>query len=99
MAVAQSPSDPAGNAPGLDIRTAVEIGQRGLFDRVAFAAIYAVVALAVLPWQAPLAWMLAIAAWEWGIGPRLDRMVLRLPERRAATPYAAINLPGAAIYQ
>ena len=99
MALAQSPSDPTANARGLDVQTAIEISQRGLFDRIAFAAIFGVISIAVLPWLVPMAWIAAIAVWEWAIGPWLDRMVARLPEHRAATPYALISLPGAALYQ
>ena len=99
MAVAETPSDPARNGAGLDVRTAIEISKTGLFDRMAFAAVFAVVSIAVLPWLVPVAWITAIAVWEWGIGPRLDAMVTKLPQHRAVTPYAAINLPGSAIYE
>jgi PAS domain S-box-containing protein len=99
MAVAQSPADPAGIASGLDVHTAIEISERGLFDRIAFAAVFAVLSIAVLPWRTPAVWIASIAIWEWGVGPALDRLVARLPEDRAITPYALINLPGAALYQ
>ncbi len=99
MAAAQPSGDPAGIASGLDVHTAIEISERGLFDRIAFAAIFAVISIAVLPWLVPIVWIASIAIWEWGIGPPLDRMVAKLPEHRAATPYALINLPGAALYQ
>ncbi|HLI66376.1 MAG TPA: PAS domain-containing protein, partial [Caulobacteraceae bacterium] len=99
MSVDQTPGKSAGIASTLDVRTAIEISQRGLFDRIAFAAIFAVIAVAVLPWLLPVCWIVAVAGWEWAVGPRLDAMVARLPNERAATPYALINLPGAALYQ
>jgi two-component system, sensor histidine kinase len=99
MAAAQPSGDPAGIASGLDVHTAIEISERGLFDRMAFAAVFAVISVAVLPWLFPVAWIVSIALWEWGIGPRLDRMVAKLPEHRAATPYAMLSLPGSALYQ
>ncbi|HXQ09714.1 MAG TPA: ATP-binding protein [Caulobacteraceae bacterium] len=99
MAAAQPSADPNGIASGLDVRTAIEISERGLFDRIAFAAIFAVISVAVLPWLTPVVWIASIAIWEWGIGPRLDSMIAKLPEERAATPYALLSLPGSALYQ
>src|SRR5580704_8964428 len=71
-----------------DIKTTVEIGQHGLFDRVMFAGIFAVISLLALPWTEVAVWIAMIAAWEAAIGPLLDRAVVRMPERRAFAVYS-----------
>src|SRR5579871_4344906 len=94
------PSDSA--APDLgafDTRTMVELGQHGLFDRVMFAGVFAVISLLVLPWTAVAGWFVMIGIWEWGINPVLDRAVLRMPEQRAAAIYALCSTVASALYQ
>jgi len=96
-----SPSQPRSGPPAtaFDVRTAIELAWHGLFDRVAFAAVYAGLSLFVLPWIEPAAWIAVILVWELAVTPVLDRAVLRLPEDRAAAAYALCNLVGAAIFQ
>jgi two-component system, sensor histidine kinase len=86
-------------ASEFDIQTVIALSQRGLFDRVAFSFVYAVISLAVLPWGAPVGWMAAIVIYEWVIAPPLDRLIAQLPEDQAAAVYPAVNLVGSAIYQ
>jgi PAS domain S-box-containing protein len=99
MASSQSQSGPPAVATAFDVRTAIELAWHGLFDRVAFAAVYAGLSLFVLPWIEPAAWIAVILVWELAVTPGLDRAVLRLPEDRAAAAYALCNLVAAAIFQ
>jgi PAS domain S-box-containing protein len=86
-------------AAAFDVRTAIEIAWHGLFDRIAFAVVYAGLSLFVLPWTQAAAWIATILVWELALTPMLDRAVLRLPEDRASVAYALCNLVGAAIFQ
>ncbi len=99
MSSPQSPSGPPAAATAFDVRTAIELGRHGLFDRVAFAVVYAALSLFVLPWIQAVAWIAVIAVWELAIGPLLDRAVMRLREDRASAAYTLCNLVGSAIYQ
>jgi PAS domain S-box-containing protein len=99
MSSPQSPSGPASAVTAFDVRTAIEIAWHGLFDRVAFAVVYALLSLFVLPWTEAAAWIGAILVWELALTPVLDRAVLRLREDRASAAYALCNLIGAAIFQ
>jgi two-component system, sensor histidine kinase len=97
-----SPQPQSGPAPAVtafDVRTAIEIAWHGLFDRVAFAVVYALLSLFVLPWTEAAAWIAAILVWELALTPLLDRAVLRLREDRASAAYALCNLVGAALFQ
>jgi two-component system, sensor histidine kinase len=98
MSSPQSPSGPPA-AVTFDVRTAIEIAWHGLFDRVAFALVYAVLSLFVLPWTEAAAWIGAILVWELALTPMLDRAVLRLREDRASAAYALCNLVGAGLFQ
>ncbi|HLK25652.1 MAG TPA: PAS domain-containing protein, partial [Caulobacteraceae bacterium] len=99
MAVAEPRGVSGAAASELDVKTAIEISDRGLFDRMAFAAVFAVIGIAVLPAFACIAWIAAIAVWEWGIAPRLERLVLRMRDERAQRlAYAWLTLPGSALY-
>jgi two-component system, sensor histidine kinase len=89
----------SGPAATFDVRTAIELARHGLFDRIAFAAVYAVLSLSVLPWVQSITWIAVIALWELGLGPLLDRAILRMPEHRASAVYALCNLVGGAIFQ
>jgi two-component system, sensor histidine kinase len=95
-----TPSDPSAPDIGaFDTRTMVELGQHGLFDRVMFAGVFAVISLLVLPWMAVAGWFVMIGVWEWGINPVLDRAVLRMPESRASAVYALCSVVASALYQ
>jgi two-component system, sensor histidine kinase len=94
----QSTSAPPAAAAAFDVRTAVELARHGLFDRVAFAAVYAVLSLFVLPWMESAAWIGLIVVWELAIGPLLDRAVLRLREDRASAAYALCNLLSSVLF-
>jgi PAS domain S-box-containing protein len=96
MPASEPRSEPAAT---FDVRTAIELARHGLFDRIAFAAVYAVLSLSVLPWMQSITWIAVIALWELGLGPVLDRAVLRMPEHRASAVYALCNLIGGAIFQ
>jgi len=96
----RSPSDPSAPDIGaFDTRTMVELGQHGLFDRVMFAGIFAVISLLVLPWMAVAGWFVMIGVWEWMLNPLLDRVVLRMPEERASAVYALCSVAASALYQ
>ena len=99
MAPPQSQAKPPAAATTFDVGTAIELARHGLFDRVAFAVVYAALSLFVLPWIEPVAWIAVIVAWELVVTPVLDRAVLRLPDGRAADAYAICNLIGAAVFQ
>ncbi len=99
MPSSQPQSGPAPAVTAFDVRTAIEIAWHGLFDRVAFAVVYALLSLFVLPWTEAAAWIAAILVWELALTPWLDRAVLRLREDRASAAYALCNLVGAAIFQ
>ena len=99
---AHRPAGPASDATTVhvfDVRTAVQLSRHSLFDRVAFAAVYALISLFVLPWQAALGWIATIVLWEWAVSPMLEWFVVQLPEDQASAVYAGFNLVGAAIYQ
>jgi PAS domain S-box-containing protein len=87
------------SAEVFDVRTTMALSLRSRFDRVAFAATYAVISLLVLPWMAAIGWIAAIVVWEWIIAPPLDPLLLELPEEQAAAGYAGLNLIGSALYQ
>lgn len=89
----------AATARVFDVRTMIELSRRSLFDRVAFAGVYALVSLFVLPWQAALGWIGTIAIWEWAVSPMLERLVIQLSEDQASAAYAGVNLVGSALYQ
>ena len=99
MAKSEQTKDAFRLANTLDIKTTVELSQRSTFDRVAFAGIYAVFSLAVLPWTAVVGWIGAIAVWEALVGPAFDRAALRMSESRGATFYAGVNLIASSAYQ
>jgi two-component system, sensor histidine kinase len=87
------------SAKVFDVRTMIELSLHSRSDRVVFALIYAVIALLVLPWTASAGWVAVILGWEWLIAPRLDPVLLNLPEDQAASAYAGLNLIGSMIYQ
>ena len=55
---------------GFELRRAVELDQQGLLARVVFAGVYALIAVAVMPWQLPAAWIASLVVWEL-LSPRL----------------------------
>ena len=96
------PPTPDVGAPQLgafDIKTTVELGQHGLFDRVMFAGVFAVISLLALPWTEVAVWIAMIAIWEAAIGPLLDRAVIRMPEERAFFVYSLSSVAASATYQ
>src|ERR1022692_1041034 len=94
-----SSEPPAPDIGAFDIKTTVELSQHGLFDRVMFAGIFAVISLLALPWIEVAAWISMIAAWEAVIGPLLDRTVIRMPEARAFAVYSLSSVAASATYQ
>jgi len=92
----------AGEAQGdamLDVEESRELGRRSQLTRVAFAALYALVAAAVLPWREPLAWLAVVAVWELISSQILDRAVARLSEDKATNAFAVLNFLGSCVYQ
>ena len=97
---------PAASAPGapgedvgLDVEASRKLGRRSQMTRIGFAALYALVAAAVLPWGEPLAWLAIVAVWELVSTPIIDRAVARLSEDRATNAFAVLNFLGACVYQ
>ena len=81
-----------------DARTAVEISQRAILNRIGFAAVFAAISLLVLPWMAAVAWVSTVVVWELIVAPPLDRAVVRLPEKQASAAHALLNMIGTALY-
>ena len=96
-------SGPGGEQPGsilaFDLHTTLELARRGMYDRLAFAGVYAAISFLILPWKVDAAWISTIVVWEFLSGQLLDRAVARLPEDRAWTAYVVINVIGSSIYQ
>ena len=63
-------ADAAAEYGGFDVRRAVELDEQGLIGRLAFAGIYALLALAVMPWPIPAMWIGSLIVWEL-LSPRL----------------------------
>ncbi len=74
---------------GFDLRRVIALDEQSLLARIGFAGVYALVALAVLPWVIPAAWMASILLLEL-ISPRVltPWFLHRLPRRAALTAYA-----------
>ncbi len=84
---------------GMGIETSRDLGRHSQLTRIAFAAVFAVAALAVLPWREPMAWLAAIGVWELISSRIVDRAVAKLSEEQATNAYAAVNFGGSCIYQ
>ena len=95
---ASAPGAP-GDDVGLDVEASRKLGRRSQMTRIGFAALYALVAAAVLPWGEPLAWLAIVAVWELVSTPIIDRAVARLSEDRATNAFAVLNFLGASVYQ
>lgn len=95
------PAAPPTSSPppaGIDVKTFREFGHKGLGGRLAFATIYAILSLAVLPWPLTAAWIVTVFIWEAASTPLLDLFVARLERRRAIAAYSAMNFIGSCIY-
>jgi PAS domain S-box-containing protein len=90
-------SDPATGV--VDVETSRELGRGSQLTRVAFAAVYAVVSLSVLPWQAMAAWMAAVVAWEFASSRIIDQAVATLSPHKATNAYAVLNFLGGCVFQ
>ncbi|WP_332769162.1 hybrid sensor histidine kinase/response regulator [Phenylobacterium sp.] len=91
--------DRSAAAVAFDVRTAITLGRRGRFDRIGFAAAYALISLHVLPWMVSAAWIAAIGAWELVAQPLIEPFLTRMREDRAAVGLAAVNFVGACLFQ
>jgi PAS domain S-box-containing protein len=92
----------AGKAHGVsgdfDVHTARALGDTSRSGRIVFAAMFALVSLAFLPWIALASWFAVVLAWE-AVSPAiLDGYVLKLPKARAITAYSASNFVGSCIF-
>lgn len=85
-------------AQAFDIHTSIELARRGTWDRIAFTAAFAVIALLILPWMAPAAWVASILFWELVVVPRTDRIVIGLRKEHASVAFAIQNLISASLY-
>ncbi len=83
---------------GFELRRAIELDEQGLIARVGFASLYAVIAIAVAPWQLPAAWIASLFAWEL-LSPRLfTPWMRRLPDDGALSVFALTNVLGSCLY-
>jgi PAS domain S-box-containing protein len=82
-----------------DIKTMVELSERGVLDRVAFAAIYAVCALFVLPWPVVAGWIATVIVWEVALGPALDRAAVRMSGPLGPVFFLICYVVAAVLYQ
>ena len=82
-----------------DIKTMVELSARGVLDRVAFEAIYAVCTLFVLPWPVVAGWIASVVVWEVVLGPASDRAAVRMSEAPGAVFYVVCYVIAAILYQ
>jgi PAS domain S-box-containing protein len=89
----------AADAPdGFDLRRAIELDEQALVGRIGFAGVYALLALAVMPWQLPAAWIAGLIAWEL-LSPRLFTPWMRgLNDDDALRVFALTNLLGSFVY-
>src|SRR5580692_4222175 len=91
-------ADAAAEYGGFDVRRAVELDEQGLIGRLAFAGIYALLALAVMPWPIPAMWIGSLIVWEL-LSPRLFTPWMRgLDDEGALAVFALTNLVGSCIY-
>ena len=87
---ARAPGEPASDV-GLDVEASLKLGRRSQMTRVGFAALCAVVSVAVLPWREAAAWIAMVGVWELVSSRIIDRAVARLSEDRATNAFAAVN--------
>jgi PAS domain S-box-containing protein len=99
MAETLGRDDPVPAAQALDVHAAIDLSRRGLFDRVAFASVYAAISLFILPWTVAAGWVAAILVWELIVTPPLDRIVGKMPKERALGAYVALGVVGGSLYQ
>ncbi len=90
--------DAADQPDGFELRRAVELDQQGLLGRIVFAGVYALIAVAVMPWQLPAAWIASLVVWEL-LSPRLFTPWMRaLPDDQAVSAFALSNVIGSCLY-
>ena len=90
--------DAAGDPGGFDLRRAIELDEQSLIGRIGFAGVYALLALAVMPWQLPAAWMATLIVWEL-VSPRVFTPWMRAAKDDAALSlFGLTNLIGSFIY-
>ncbi len=89
-------SDPATGV--VDVETSRELGRGSLPTRIGFAAIYAVVSLTTLSWQAMAAWIAVVVVWELASSRVIDAAVARLSPHAATNAYSVLNFLGACVY-
>jgi PAS domain S-box-containing protein len=88
----------AGESGGFDLRRVIELDAQSLLGRVGFAGIFAAVAVVVMPWQLPAAWIAFIVAYEL-FGLRVITPWLRsLPERAALSAFAWNSAFGSMVF-
>ena len=90
--------DAAGEPDGFDLRRAIELDEQSLLGRIGFAGVYALLALAVMPWQLAAAWIVSLIVWEL-ISPRVFTPWMRgLDDDGALSVFAVSNLVGSCLY-
>jgi len=81
-------ADDTAETGGFDLQRVIALDEQALVGRVGFAGVYALAALAVMPWVIPAAWMGLILLQEL-ISPRvLTPWFRRLPPRAALAAFA-----------
>jgi len=96
------PTDRASAAGGpdrsFDVRTSRALGRTSRNSRLLFAAVYATLALSILPlWQVCL-WVAVLIVWELVTEPLLDWMIERLSNDDAISFYGVANLLGSGLF-
>jgi PAS domain S-box-containing protein len=94
LAVAEIPAE----AGGFDLQRVIALDEQSVVGRVGFAAVYAVVALAVMPWAIPAAWMGTIFLQELISARVLNPWFRRLPERAALEAFVWNSLFASALF-
>jgi PAS domain S-box-containing protein len=88
----------AAETGGFDLQRVIALDEQSLLARVGFAGVYALAAVAVMPWIIPAAWMVLILVQELS-GPRvLTPWFRRLPERAALTAFAWNSAVASALF-
>ncbi|MDB5432688.1 MAG: domain S-box protein [Caulobacter sp.] len=95
---ADDPAMTAAASLGFDAHAAREIGNASKPGRLAFATIYALFSLGILPVAVAGAWLGAVFAWELASSPILDRAVARLSNDRAIWVYGLMNFLGSCVF-
>jgi PAS domain S-box-containing protein len=83
---------------GFNVQTTRALGRGSQRGRIVFAAAFALLGLAFLPWTVPAGWLALVLAWEAVSTRILDDYVVKQPRERAITAYAAFNFAGATVF-